>query len=141
MEWGFDYETWCLRIKRALSTVSIKMKVPGRRREGKWSRLPSNRGCYSTGRYGAYSYISTEVLVILINKLRIEPSIEDAEQSQSELNLCCMMSCLLVSTGSLLRSSSQGRFGTPRCGGLGFRLEPYSLYKVCAYKNRTTRAI
>lgn len=71
----------------------------------------------STGGYGAYSYISTEVLVMLIKKLRIEPSTEDAGQCQSELNLCCMMSCLLVLTGSLLRSSLQGRFGTPRCGG------------------------
>lgn len=31
MEWGFDYETWCLRRKRALSTVSVRVKVPGRR--------------------------------------------------------------------------------------------------------------
>lgn len=79
---------------------------------------------------------------MLISKLRMESSIEDAGQFPSELNLCCMVACLLVSTGSLLRSCSQGSFDAPRCGGLGLRLESYTLYRVCACKKtRTTGAI
>ena len=62
-----------------------------------------------------YSCVSREVLAMLTSK----PRIEEAEQRLSELSLGSVMSCPLVSTGSLPRSSSQGRFGAPRYGGLG----------------------
>lgn len=65
-----------------------------------------------------------------------KPRIEAAEQSLSELSLCGVMSCLPGSAGSLPRSSSQGRFGAPRCGGLGLKLEPYTPYRVCACKSK-----
>lgn len=99
------------------------------------SRLPS------PGQRLSQTALEGEVLIDTLvigdnhlNKLRIKSNIEDVGQSQSEL--CCMMSCLLVSTGSLPRNSSLGRLGAPRCGGLGLKLGPYTLYR-----GRTARAV